>query len=118
MIRKKRISDRELFSNLVDKMLEIAGHDFRHKDILDNLEEENSRPIGEKWYQRYSWNQQQEEEYKKWATEFIKTHRKHKTYKSIHHMIKWFIFSYGLKYNDTFITPIFNGDFINNYNEK
>lgn len=48
---------------LLNKMFEIAGHEVRYKDISNR---------NDNWYQKYTMTKQQNIEWNKWGTDYIK----------------------------------------------
>lgn len=52
--------------NIIDKMFEIAGHDIRYKDVKGRADN---------WFQDYTMTSSQNEEWKKWATDYLYKNR-------------------------------------------
>ena len=53
----------EISKNLIDKMFELAGHSLRYEDVIDRQDN---------WFQQYTMTQDQNKEWKKWGTEYLR----------------------------------------------
>lgn len=100
MARGKKESDQEFFARLINKMFEIADCDMRYQTLVDNKEIEDARSFGEKWYQRYTWNKEQEAEFREWARVEFKKRFKYLSKNYLERELAFFLLSYGLKRSD------------------
>lgn len=91
MINKEK--GQQFGEDAINKMLEIAGHEVRFNDIEKM----------ENWFQIYTCNEKQENEFKLWfINEYSKRFRvnKHKGLFSADRNFISFLLNYGLKRND------------------
>ena len=101
-MKRKRETTNQFFERLVNKMFEIAGHDMNYATLVENREKENAMPYGEAWYQRYTWNKEQEDEFREWAKNEMKKLKQFKyvTERKQAQELGMFLLAYGLKRND------------------
>jgi len=100
MARKKE-SDEEFFKRLIDKQFEINGFtDINYDILVANKEEEDNRPFGEAWYQRYTTTKEKEVEFKDWLKVEMGKRYKYIKGKRLDSEVGMFILGYGLKCSD------------------
>jgi hypothetical protein len=96
----KRETNEQFFERLINKMFEIAGHDMNYATLVENKEKEDEMPFGERWYQRYTWNTEQEAEFSTWAKNEMKKRFKYMNERKRGQELGMFLLGYGLKRND------------------
>jgi hypothetical protein len=53
----------QIARDLINKMFELAGHDMKYEDVVDRQDN---------WFQQYTMTQLQNEEWRKWGTEYLR----------------------------------------------
>lgn len=80
----------DAFVHLINKMMEVAGH---NKTYTDLLTEEDG------WYSRYTWSKEQYEEFEVFAIQYLR--KKLRINKGrAEKEVAWFLFAYGLTTNN------------------
>lgn len=87
---------------IIKKMFDIAGIEFETVDLKS-----------QNWYNKYTWNKQQEQKYREWWINYLYStpdasyelyNTRYTTKKQLAEMWGWFNLQYGLKRNDCEIT--------------
>jgi hypothetical protein len=71
-VEQKQSKERLLLKDLIDKMFEIAGHDLKFEDVEGRKDN---------WFQQYTMTEDENKEWVKWGTEYIK--KKRRLYKKL-----------------------------------
>ena len=53
----------QISKDLINKMFELAGHDMKYEDVIGRQDN---------WFQQYTMTQDQNEEWRKWGTEYLR----------------------------------------------
>ena len=91
MARKSKIDD--LFIQLINKMLEKHGIDYNF------IKENYAGKPEKKFFMDYSWNLEEEQEYKKWAIALVKKKLKYNQ-QVAEQEVSWFLLMFGLTTNN------------------
>ena len=62
-MNNKTMKDQLIIEELMNKMFEISGHSIRYSDV---------RGRQDNWFQQYTMTQSQNEEWRKWGTEYLR----------------------------------------------
>lgn len=76
----------EVYKELINKMLEIAGHDVRFDDVLKT----------DNWYQVYTMTKEQEDEVVKFGVDLFRKKLRYRKAMAEQQM-QWFMLMWGLK---------------------
>jgi hypothetical protein len=79
--------DEKITKHLIDKMFEIAGHDFTYENLLGRLD---------RWYNENTMTQKQHDEWKEYSIRYIRK-EKRMPLSYAERAFAWFDLSYGLK---------------------
>jgi hypothetical protein len=52
----------QIARDLINKMFELSGHDIKYEDVIGRQDN---------WFQQYTMTQSQNEEWRKWGTEYL-----------------------------------------------
>lgn len=99
-MRSKKETDEQFFARLINKQFEIAGHDMSYDTLVANKEEEDNRPFGEAWYQRYTTTKEKEEEFRDWLKIEMGKRYKYIRGKRLDSEVGMFLLMWGLKCED------------------
>jgi hypothetical protein len=53
----------QISRDLINKMFELSGHDMKYEDVIGRQDN---------WFQQYTMTQSQNEEWRKWGTEYLR----------------------------------------------
>lgn len=54
---------KQIAKDLINKMFELAGHDMKYEDVIERQDN---------WFQQYTMTQDQNKEWRKWGTEYLR----------------------------------------------
>lgn len=96
----KRLTDEEFVRMIINKQFEINGiTDIDYDLVIANREAEESAPLGERWYERYTTTEEKENEFKNYLTEQMKKRYKLRG-KALETNVAMLMLNWGLKRSD------------------
>jgi len=96
--RNKKETDEQFFARLINKQFEIAGHtDISYDILVSNKEEEDNKPFGEAWYQRYTTTKEKESDFKDWLKIEMGKRYKYIKGKRLDSEVGMFLLGWGLR---------------------
>ena len=89
-MRTKKLTNNELITALINKMLEKYNVDMKYIKAHEEIE-------GKKWFEYYAFSREEEDKYAEWAKAFIKEQRPSWSKRTIEKEYAWFSLMWGLR---------------------